>query len=561
VPSPLDADPEAASRVGSAGSITPEQRDEALTEITSLLNLARTPQAIADAVGDVTRAFAGWFGVALGTVDPADPVLKLYWSAPLNDSIRARYLRVPLDIETPQTRSVRKNEAVFVPDAATLQAEYPGPFRDAQTEGLGATAALPLVAADGTVMGSLALMWSSERTFSTDDMAFALEIANCSAQALERVRSAERERSVALALQNALLALDVRARDVVIGAQYMSADSDLRVGGDWYDAIERDDGKVVVAVGDVVGSGLDSAATMGRLRSSLAITGLQTSDPARILRYLDHYAGRIPGASMTTVAIVVQDGRRQRISYVSAGHPPAIVVKPGGVVDVLGGGRSWPLDIGVTDERPPAASAAFPPGSVLLLYTDGVVERRGEVIDDGIGRLVRSLRRHWSLPVRHLVRQVLRDAGVDDMVRHDDAAAIALRSVGTTDALFVETMPATADEISQVRHRFRTWLAGTGMAAELVGDVAVAVNEAVTNAVTHGSGMDPTNTVQVEASNTADALIVSVTDPGRWLPGLERDPTLGGRGFRIMERLCDEVTIETAPPGTNVSLRWERRST
>src|SRR5262245_16762856 len=105
--------------------------------MTTRLNQARTPQGIADAIGDVTRDFAGWFGVALGIVDPAEPVLKLYWSAPLSDSVRARYLRVPLDIETPQTRAVRINEAVFVPDAASLQAQFPGPFRDAQTEGLG----------------------------------------------------------------------------------------------------------------------------------------------------------------------------------------------------------------------------------------------------------------------------------------------------------------------------------------------------------------------------------------------------------------------------------------
>ena len=550
-----DADPEADT---DRRSISAPRRAEAVSEITSRLNLARTPQAVADAVGDVTRDFAGWFGVALGIVEPTDAVLELYWSAPLSDSVRARYLRVPLDIETPQTRSVRRNEAVFVPDAGSLQAEFPGPFRDAQTEGLGATAALPLVAGDGAVMGSLALLWSSERAFSDDDMAFALEISSCTAQALERVRSAERERSVALALQNALLALDVRSRDVVIGAQYLSSDTDLRVGGDWYDAIERDDGKVVVAVGDVVGSGLDSAATMGRLRSSLGITGLQTSDPARILRYLDHYAERIPGATATTVAIVVQDSRRQRLSYVSAGHPPAIVVRPGGAVEVLSGGRSWPLDIGVDHARPRAASAAFPAGSLLLLYTDGVVERRTEVIDEGIGRLTRSLRRHWNLPVRQLVRQVLRDAGIEDMARHDDAAVIALRSVGMNDALFVETIAATSDDISRLRHRFREWLGRTGVGTELAADITVAVNEAVTNAVMHGSGLDPDNAVQVEASNRADAVLVSVSDGGQWLPGLERDPTLGGRGFRIMEQLSDEVTIETAPPGTNVSLRWDR---
>jgi serine phosphatase RsbU (regulator of sigma subunit)/anti-sigma regulatory factor (Ser/Thr protein kinase) len=542
------------------GTLTADQRVAGIATMAAALNMARTPQAIADAVGDVARTFAGWFGVALGLVDSTDPVINLYWSAPLNDSIRARYLRVPLAVETPQTRAVRLNEAVFVPDAASLQAEFPGPFRDAQTEGLGATAALPLAAADGTVMGSLALMWSSEREFSTDDMDFALEIASLSERALERVRAAERERSVALALQNSLLALDMRSRDVVVGAQYVSSDSDLRIGGDWYDAIERDDGKVVVAVGDVVGSGLDAAAAMGRLRSSLGITGLQTSDPARILRYLDHYAERIPGATATTVAIAVQDSRRQRVTYVSAGHPPVLVARPGGAVDVLGGGRSWPLDIGIADERPSAASAAFPAGSLLLLYTDGVVERRGEAIDDGIARLTHSLRHNWNLPVRLLVRMLLRDAGIDDLAPHDDAAVIALRSVGAHERMFVDTIVADAAAIAPLRHRVRAWLQVAGVADELAADIVVAVGEAVTNAVVHGSRHDPAQTVQLEACTQTDGIIVSVTDAGQWLPGVERDPTVGGRGFKIMERLSDDVTIETTPLGTNVSLHWDRRS-
>jgi serine phosphatase RsbU (regulator of sigma subunit)/anti-sigma regulatory factor (Ser/Thr protein kinase) len=534
-----------------------EDPEAALVAITSRLNVARTPQAIADAVGDVARTFAGWFGVALGLVNPTEPVLELFWSAPLSDSVRARYLRVPLDIETPQTRAVRISAPVFVPDAATLQSQFPGPFRDAQTEGLGATAALPLTARDGAVTGSLAIMWSSEREFSAEDMAFALEIAELTAETLERVRSAERDRSVALALQNALLALDMWSAHVVVGARYVSSDSDLRVGGDWYDAIERDDGKVVVAVGDVVGSGLDAAATMGRLRSSLGITALQTPDPARILRYLDHYAARVPGAIATTVAIAVHDGRRERVSYVSAGHPPALLARPGGAVDVLEGGRSWPLQIGFSGDRPSAASAAFPAGSVLVLYTDGVVERRGEIIDEGIARLSASLRAHWNLPVRHLVRQLLADVGIDDIAPHDDTAVIALRSVGTDPTLFVDTIPVAASDIALLRHRLQAWLEGLALAAPVVSDIVVAVNEAVTNAVMHGGGFDAAKVVQVEACRRPEAIIVTVSDGGRWLPGLERDPTVGGRGFRIMEQLSSDVTIETGEFGTAVSLQWE----
>ena len=135
--------------MASSSELDPEAvgQADAIAAMAARLNVARTPQSIADAIGDVARTFAGWFGVAVGSSTRSEPVLNLYWSAPLSDSIRARDLRVPLAVETPQTRSVNRNEAVFVPDAERdSQAEFPGPFRDSQTEGLGATAALRLVA-------------------------------------------------------------------------------------------------------------------------------------------------------------------------------------------------------------------------------------------------------------------------------------------------------------------------------------------------------------------------------------------------------------------------------
>jgi anti-sigma regulatory factor (Ser/Thr protein kinase) len=126
--------------------------------------------------------------------------------------------------------------------------------------------------------------------------------------------------------------------------------------------------------------------------------------------------------------------------------------------------------------------------------------------------------------------------------------------------MFVDTIAATTADISLLRHRFRAWLQGIGVSDERSADILVAVNEAVTNAVVHGSRLDPTNTVQLEACAPSDAIVVSVTDAGQWLPGVERDPTVGGRGFKIMERLSDAVSIEATPLGTNVSLRWDRRS-
>src|SRR4051794_4981638 len=200
---------------GARPALNDETMSTAISEMTAGMIGARTPQAIVDSVGRVVRAFAGWFGVALGLMDPTDPVLNQYWSAPVSDRVRARYLRVPLHVEAPQTRAVRTAEPVFVPDGATLQAMFPGPFRDAQTEGLGACAALPLIALDGRVLGSLALMWTKELEFTPSDLEFAEQVGAVTAQAVERVEAAERERSVAIALQTALLTMNVRSPAVV----------------------------------------------------------------------------------------------------------------------------------------------------------------------------------------------------------------------------------------------------------------------------------------------------------------------------------------------------------
>jgi serine phosphatase RsbU (regulator of sigma subunit)/anti-sigma regulatory factor (Ser/Thr protein kinase) len=531
---------------------------EAVVEATSRLNGARTAQEIADAVGEVVRDAAGWFGVALGLTDPVESVLQQYWCAPLRDSISARYVRIPLALDTPQTRAIRTAAPVFILDAAMLQAEFPGPFRQARTEGLGPCAAFPLSSSTGEVIGSLALMWTTDFSFGPTERVFAVEIAAVTEQAVDRVQAAAREASVADALQSAFLSLDVHSPAVVVDAVYRSADTDLQIGGDWYDAIERADGRVFVTVGDTVGSGLDATAAMGRLRSSSGVTALQTPDPARVLEYLDDYAGHVPGATAATVAIAVYEPRRHRLKYVCAGHPPPIVVRPTGAVELLWGARSWPLDLDLGRDRPPPATASFPPGSLLLLYTDGLVERRGESIDRGLERLVESLRRNWTLPIPVLLGAVLADCGVQDGTAHDDTALIALRSVGASDVHYVDVISAEREQLSLARSRLHRWLERIGTDADFREGVVVAANEVIANALEHGSDFDAGKLVTVQGSAAGPSLVLSVRDTGRWRPGIEEERPDRGRGFVLVEELTDQVRIDRDPNGTTVTLVWSR---
>jgi anti-sigma regulatory factor (Ser/Thr protein kinase) len=543
-----------------AGDSSPEHDEEwvraATGEVTARLNEARTAQEIADAVGEVVRSAAGWFGVVLGVTDPVESVLQQYWCAPLRDSISARYTRIPLVLDTPQTRAVRTATPVFVPDAATLQVEFPGPFREMHTEGLGPVTAIPLPSPDGDVLGALALMWTDDVSVGPRERELAERVAEVTSAAVNRVHAGARERLVAVSLQNAFLTLGVQSREAVVGAQYRSSDRALQIGGDWYDAIERPDGRVFVTVGDTVGSGLDAAAAMGRLRSSSAITALQTVDPARVLEYLDAYAAHVPGATMATVAIAVYEPVRRRVKYVCAGHPPPMLVKPSGAVEPLWGARSWPLDVALDSRRPPPAASAFPAGSTLLLYTDGLIERRGENLDHGLELLAACLRRHWTLPVPLLLQSIIDDFGIEEGRGHDDTALIALRSVGVTDQHLVDVFGADRAEVASVRHRVRNWLERAGVATTAADEIVAAVNEVITNAVEHGSNFDPTKLVSVEGGVRDRGLVLTVSDHGQWRPGVEHDTPERGRGFVMADRLSDEVRIDTGSLGTTVTLAW-----
>ena len=133
------------------------------------------------------------------------------------------------------------------------------------------------------------------------------EIAALTAQTIERVEVLDLERSVALTLQLGLLALDMRSTQAIVRARYQAADAAMEIGGDWYDAVELDDGRLAIAVGDVVGRGLPAATTMGQLRAALGITALQAADPSDAVGILDRYASHVPGAVCATVAFAMLD--------------------------------------------------------------------------------------------------------------------------------------------------------------------------------------------------------------------------------------------------------------
>jgi serine phosphatase RsbU (regulator of sigma subunit) len=256
------------------------------------------------------------------------------------------------------------------------------------------------------------------------------------AQAVEAERRRAEERAeldharaqffteVAVTLQRAVLGPTVLPDGFAV--HYEPATGTLEVGGDWYDVVDLPGGRYGVVVGDVVGRGLPAAAVMGQLRSAGRALLLESNSPAHVLSALDRFAALVPGAVCSTVFCAVVDPAAGTLRYSSAGHVPAIVVDADGRSRFLTAAGALPLAV-VEDLVRPEADVVLTPGSTLLLYTDGLVERRDEDLDQGMARAVAALAEGRHLPPAQLVG-VLTDQLLDDSP--DDDVALLLYRCG-----------------------------------------------------------------------------------------------------------------------------------
>ncbi|KUJ64895.1 protein phosphatase [Streptomyces albus subsp. albus] len=243
----------------------------------------------------------------------------------------------------------------------------------------------------------------------------------------ERLRQAHaREREVALALQDAMLPAPHLAGHHQAAVRYRPAVGALNVCGDWYDLVELPGDLMVITVGDVVGHGLAAAGVMGQLRSALSAASRVAAGPAQALEVLGLYAGAVDGAESTTVASVHIDWTTGTLTYSSAGHPPPALLHKDGTVVFLDQATDPPLGARPEHVSRPQASETFTPGDLLVLYTDGLIERRREDIDIGLDRLARSLAANRALEPDQLADRLLLDllpaAGATD-----DTALVVLR--------------------------------------------------------------------------------------------------------------------------------------
>jgi serine phosphatase RsbU (regulator of sigma subunit) len=208
--------------------------------------------------------------------------------------------------------------------------------------------------------------------------------------------------------------------------RYLPADDSLTVSGDWYDLIDLPGGRVVLTVGDVVGHGLEAAAVMGMMRSVLNAAVRDLERPAHALEVLGLYARSMEGALNTTAINAMVDPDSRLITYSNAGHPPLVLVHADGECELLNQVVDPPL--GARPQHVPASQAghSYISGDTLVLYTDGLIERRGEDIDAGLDRLISTLGHHSTDSPEVLADALMSDVGAGGGGR-DDIALIVIR--------------------------------------------------------------------------------------------------------------------------------------
>ena len=304
-----------------------------------------------------------------------------------------------------------------------------------------------------------------------------------------------------------------------------------------------------LAVGDVVGRGTVAASVMGQLRSAMRAYALAGFRPRAVLEHLSRFAAGIPGAEVSTAACVEIDPRSDRVTYACAGHPHPVVVDGDGGVRILRDGRGPAL--GVTDRGYTEAQAEIPPGASLLLFTDGLVERRAEPLEVGLERLGAAAAAERAEPAGVMADRVV--AHLAGAVSSDDVALLVARRDLPPPPLKL-VLAATPDNLAVARAAVRDWLAAAHVGADGVQDVVLATGEALANAVEHGSADDGSQRMRLEMRlGPGREIGVVVADEGGWRPPAA-DPGLRGQGIRIMRAVMDEVEIDRGDAGTTIRM-------
>ena len=386
---------------------------------------------------------------------------------------------------------------------------------------------------------------AERRPFTLEDQTLLTVLAGRLGQGLQRVHQVDQQRETALALQHAILGPAELPHGFAV--RYQAASWPLQVGGDWYDIVDLDDGRIALVVGDCVGHGLAAATVMGQLRSACRALLLDNASPAAALAKLDRFAARLPGAQCTTAVCAILDPETGELAYSSAGHPPPILVHADGTTQILEGGHTIALGVRPHWSRP-EAHVTMPARSTVVLYTDGLVERRRLALDDGISRAATLVQDGRVSPLEDLANQMMSSLAPSGGYQ-DDVVLLLYRHPAPLELTF----QADVSNLAPARHALRSWLTRARVDPDQSLNVLIAAGEAVANAIEHGHRNSP-GTISLDATVLVDEVQLTITDTGSWKTPQPAANPHRGRGITLMRGLMHDVTINPETAGTTVHL-------
>ncbi|MER5929039.1 SpoIIE family protein phosphatase [Streptomyces sp. NPDC002054] len=525
--------------------------------IGTTLDLGRTTWELADvAVPDLADA------VSVDLLEPVargeetaegagGPVRRMAVHSVIPEALQVMYSAGEVfryDPRTPQARCLAEQQPILEPVLESSPGWYfQDPERTRRAFGLGAHSLIVVpLTARGVLLGLLSL-WRGERPepFEEDDLTLAEEFAARAALCIDNARRYTQQHQAALTLQRSLLPRELPEHSAVeVAHRYLPADPATGVGGDWFDVIPLSGARVALVVGDVVGHGLHAAATMGRLRTAVhTLAGLDYA-PDEVLSHLDDLVNRLAdeqepadGCSQgqqivgATCLYAVYDPTSRRCTLARAGHVPPAVVTADGTVSLPELPEGPPLGLGGLPFE--SAELELAEGSLLVLYTDGLIEARGHDLDEGFSRLREAL----SRPGRSLEETctAVQDALLPEHPPDDVALLLARTRVLAPEQVASWELPAEPTAAARARDLTEATLTKWGM-EEMAFTAELVVSELVTNGYRYGGGAPVTLRLIRDRS-----LICEVSDSSSTAPHLRRARTTdeGGRGLFLVAQLTE----------------------
>lgn len=467
--------------------------------------------------------------------------------------------RVPMDAPLPMTEAIRTGRRVALDSPAETALRFPATAEEYRQGGTFSSLHVPLRSGQQTV-GVLSVEFDEPGPVQRPVGTLVQTVADMVAQGLERARLYEEEREAGLTLQRALLPRQLpRLPGVRAAGRYRPGDSHLAIGGDWYDLIPLPDGRAGIVVGDVVGHGLQAAAVMGRLRSALAGIAPAARGPADALEQLDRFAAGVEGAELATVVYAEFDPAEGALRYACAGHPYPLLLDRNGQVRFLRGGRSTPLGVPTEGSRPEERVPVLP-GSTVICYSDGLVERRTESITVSMERLATQVRRLGRQDPQALCDELLGAMTAGRQVT-DDVVLLCVSLPGRQAvAALHHRLLADPAQLAPTRRMIRQWAGAHGIPDLRTERLLLASGEALANAMEHAyAGTGPGAIELVIRLDPDGTIVTQVHDFGTWR---EPDPAavngggarLRGRGIPLMNGLMDRVEVVRQAAGTTVTM-------